>query len=86
MTKLPKDANTFSEWSKPGYAREHQVMFVLVGFLVGAIVWPLSIFRPETQQHTATSPQITPMPVRPMVGPQPLKPSILVRIQGWQPD
>ena len=60
MAKLPKDVRTFSEWSKPRYAREHQVMFVLVGFLVGAVVWPLSILHPETHPHPATTPQITP--------------------------
>ena len=59
MTKVPKDAQTFSEWSKPRYAREHQAVFVLVGFLVGAVVWPLSILHPKTQPHAATTPQIT---------------------------
>jgi len=59
MAKFPKDAQTFSEWSKPGYAREHQAVFALVGFLVGAAVWPFSIFHPGTQPYTATSPQIT---------------------------
>ena len=56
MTKLPKDAQTLSEWSKPRYAREHRVMFVLLGFLVGAIVWPISILHPETQSYISTAP------------------------------
>lgn len=55
MAKLPKDAQTFSEWSKLRYAREHRVIFALIGFLMGAVVWPLSIPHPETQSYVSTA-------------------------------
>ncbi len=40
LTRMPqrKPAQTFSEWWQPQYAREHFVVGVLVGFLLGALI------------------------------------------------
>ena len=43
MTKSPKLARTFSEWWQPRYVREHRVVGVSIGFLLGAILWPLVV-------------------------------------------